>query len=65
MAGQGSAAFVKMMGIVRVSRWTAKVAGVELARMMSGFRPTNSFASARIRLGEGERVYRVIEPQAA
>ena len=38
------------VGIVRVSRWRATVAGVALARMISGCRPTNSCASPRIRL---------------
>ena len=38
------------IGIVRVSRWRAAVAGVEVGRMMSGCRPTNSRANARIRL---------------
>ena len=36
--------------IVRVSRWTATVGAVVLVTMMSGRRPTNSCASARIRL---------------
>ena len=31
-------------------RWTAAVAGVQLVKMMSGFSPTNSCASAGIRL---------------
>ena len=44
-----SATFTKTIGIVRVSRWTATVAAVEPARMMSGCRPTNSCAEARIR----------------
>jgi hypothetical protein len=47
----GSLRPTKTIGIVRVSRWRAAVAGVELAaRMMSGCKPTNSCASARIRL---------------
>src|SRR6516165_8161423 len=46
----GSIRFAKTIGIVRVSRWRATVAGVESVRMMSGCRPTNSRASARIRL---------------
>jgi hypothetical protein len=40
----------KTIGIVRVSRWGAAVAGVPPVRMMSGCKPTNSCASARIRL---------------
>jgi hypothetical protein len=47
----GSVTLAKTIGIVRVSRWTATVAGVELAaKMMSGCKPTSSRASARIRL---------------
>jgi hypothetical protein len=46
----GSAAFAETIGIVRVSRWTAAVAGVAPVRMMSGCRPTNSCASACVRL---------------
>jgi hypothetical protein len=45
----GSVTFVKTIGIVRVSRWRATVAGVELVTIMSGCRPTNSCASSRIR----------------
>jgi hypothetical protein len=41
----GSFPTVKTIGIVRVSRWTATVAGVPSATMMSGCRPTNSCAS--------------------
>ena len=36
----GSLTFAKTTGMVRVSRWNATVAGVEVARMMSGCRPT-------------------------
>jgi hypothetical protein len=36
----GSATFAKTIGIVRVSRWTATVAEVPFARMMSGCRRT-------------------------
>jgi hypothetical protein len=46
----GSLTFTKTIGIVRISRWTAVVAAVSLVRMMSGCEPTNSCASARIRL---------------
>ena len=46
----GSPTPAKTIGIVLVSRWTATVAGVPFVRMMSGCRPTNSWASARIRL---------------
>jgi hypothetical protein len=46
----GSAAFKKTIGIVRVSRWRAAVAGIEPVRMMSGCERTNSCASARNRL---------------
>jgi hypothetical protein len=46
----GSATVATTIGIVRVSRWRATVAGVALVRMMSGCRPTSSCASARIRL---------------
>ena len=46
----GSPTPAKTTGIVRVSRWTAAVCGVPLVRMMSGCRPTNSCASAGIRL---------------
>ena len=42
----GSATFAKTIGIVRVSRWTATVAGVPFVRTISGFEPTNSCASA-------------------
>jgi hypothetical protein len=35
----------KTIGIVRVSRWTATVTTVPAVTMMSGCRPTNSFAS--------------------
>jgi hypothetical protein len=42
----GSPAFAKTIGIVRVSRWTAAVVAIVPVRMMSGCRPTNSFASA-------------------
>jgi hypothetical protein len=42
--------FAKTIGIVRVSRWTATVAEVPFARMMSGCRRTNSCASTGIRL---------------
>ena len=45
----GSLTPAKTIGIVRVSRWSATVAGVPLVRMISGCRPTNSFASARVR----------------
>jgi hypothetical protein len=45
----GSLRFAKTIGIVRVSRWIATVAGVDCARMMSGCSPTNSCASVRIR----------------
>ena len=38
------------IGIVRVSCWRAAVGGVPYVTMMSGWRPTNSCASARIRL---------------
>jgi len=47
----GSLTFAKTIGIVGVSRWRATISGVPFARMMSGFRPTNSCASARILLG--------------
>ena len=40
----------KTIGIVRVSRWRAAVAGAPIVAMMSGCRPTNSCATARIRL---------------
>jgi hypothetical protein len=43
----GSFTLAKTIGIVRVSRWRATVAGVPPVRMMSGCRPTNSCASAR------------------
>jgi hypothetical protein len=47
----GSPALAKTIGIVRVSRWAATVAGrPPVTRMMSGCKPTNSCASARIRL---------------
>jgi hypothetical protein len=47
----GSATPIKTIGIVRVCRWMATVAGVEgIVTMISGCRPTNSCASARIRL---------------
>jgi hypothetical protein len=46
----GSLTFTKTIGIVRVSRWRAAVIGVVLATRMSGRKPTNSCASARIRL---------------
>jgi hypothetical protein len=45
----GSLVPAKTIGIVRVSRWTATVGGVVNVMMMSGCRPTNSCASARIR----------------
>jgi hypothetical protein len=44
----GSATLAKTIGIVRVSRWTATVAGVVFVRIMSGFKPTNSCTSAGI-----------------
>jgi hypothetical protein len=47
----GSPALAKTIGIVRVSRWKATVTAIEFAAMMSGCKPTNSCASARIRLG--------------
>jgi hypothetical protein len=40
----GSDAFAKTIGIVRVSRWTATVAGVAPVTMISGCSPTNSCA---------------------
>ena len=46
----GSATLAKTIGIVRVSRWTATVPEVLPVRMMSGYKPINSCASARIRL---------------
>jgi hypothetical protein len=46
----GSAAFPKTIGIVCVSRWRAIVGTVPLVKTMSGCRPTNSCASARVRL---------------
>ena len=46
----GSATPEKTIAIVRVCRWTATVGGVPPVRMMSGCRPTNSRANARIRL---------------
>src|SRR6516164_2718532 len=46
----GSATPTMTIGIVCVSRWTATVAGVVFVTMMSGFKPTNSCASARVRL---------------
>jgi hypothetical protein len=46
----GSLAPAKTIGIVCVSRWRAAVVTVEPASMMSGCKPTNSCASARIRL---------------
>jgi hypothetical protein len=42
----GSITSANTIGIVRVCRWSATVAGVEPARMMSGCRPTNSCASS-------------------
>ena len=44
----GSPTAAKTIGIVRVSRWTATVAGVPPVKMMSGCRPTNSCASVCI-----------------
>ena len=38
----GSPRLAKTIGIVRVSRWSATVAGVDPVTMMSGCRPTNS-----------------------
>ena len=46
----GSPTYTNTSGIVHVSRWRATVGGVGLARMMSGCEPTNSCASALIRL---------------
>jgi hypothetical protein len=46
----GSATFTKTIGIVRVSRRRAVVAGVPFDKMMSGCKPTNSCTSPRIRL---------------
>jgi hypothetical protein len=46
----GSFTLAKTIAIVRVSRWTAAVAGIPFVKMMSGCRPTNSCANARIRL---------------
>jgi putative ABC transport system substrate-binding protein len=46
----GSPPVAKTTGVVRVSRWTAEVAAVPLVTIMSACEPTNSFASARIRL---------------
>jgi hypothetical protein len=46
----GSLTFTKTIGIVRVSRWSATVAGVPFVKMMSGCKPTNSCACSRIRL---------------
>jgi hypothetical protein len=37
-----------MIGIVRVSRWSAVVAGVPSEKITSGCRPTNSFANIGI-----------------
>ena len=42
----GPATFIKTIGIVRVSRWRAAVAAVEVVAMMSGCKPTNSCARA-------------------
>src|SRR6516165_2017205 len=41
----GSDTPAKTIGIVRVSRWTAMVAGVPYVTIISGWRPTNSCAS--------------------
>ena len=45
----GSETAANTIGIVRVSRWSAAVTGVEVARITSGCRSTNSFANIRIR----------------
>jgi hypothetical protein len=45
----GSVTLAKTIGIVRVSRWTATVGGVEFVTMMSGCKPTNSWRSRAIR----------------
>jgi hypothetical protein len=45
----GSLTFAKTIGIVRVSRRRAAVAGVPFVTMMSGCKPTNSCASAPIK----------------
>jgi hypothetical protein len=42
----GSVTPAKTIGIVRVSRWRARVAGVVPGKMMSGCKPTNSCTSA-------------------
>jgi hypothetical protein len=39
----GSLVLTKTIGIVRVSRWRATIAGVVFVRMMSGCKPTNSW----------------------
>jgi hypothetical protein len=46
----GSATSANTIGIVRLSRWRATAATVAVVTMMSGCKPTNSCASARIRL---------------
>jgi hypothetical protein len=40
----GSVTVTNTIGIVRVSRWSAAVAGVPCARITSGRKATNSFA---------------------
>ena len=63
----GSLTLAKTIGIVRVSRWRAAVAGVPAVTMMSGCSPTNSCASARIRLVSSpyhRRSIRTLRPSA-
>src|SRR6516162_348105 len=60
LVATGSPTVAKTIGIVRVSRWRATVATSPPARMMSGCRPTNSRASAPIRLASSPNQRRSI-----
>jgi hypothetical protein len=61
----GSPPFAKTIGIVRVSGWMATVARTPPASIMSGCEPTNSCASARIRMASSppqRRSIRTLRP---